>query len=145
MMLISCNKDELEVKALLQQHDWEQMTEIPGDSNYYSFKYFHRVKFSSEETYILEVDWGYVSHHIDTEVGRYKFEPGRDAIIFPDPVDTIVFDELGGGFYYKYFGPWNILQINDTLLMIETDTDYISAYNGYIWSQGDTFAFRAIK
>jgi hypothetical protein len=131
LILYSCEKDKSEsVKESLQQQDWVQMTGFIGDTLYSAFKTFYRLSFRQDDTYYMIVDWGGVSSipdtvTLDTIQGNYEFDPEQEKITFPEEVNIIYLifgEDVPPVKYFVYFTPWKILQVNDTLLMVKSDS-----------------------
>jgi len=138
MLLLSCQKEENRTKELLQQQDWKQLTILPWDSSYAEHKFFHTLRFRADNTYFMETNWSLYDVLMYTETGPYEFNAGDARILFPEAIDTI--DE--GSLYLRiYLSPWQILQIDDTLMIVRSEPDY-QPPAGLVRFYDDTLYFR---
>jgi hypothetical protein len=121
LMLFSCDKDDDRKREMLQKHDWEQLDRLPWDTSYAEHKFFHTLRFNSDGTYFAETNWSYWTTLMYTEYGIYHYDGERDRIEFPQAFDTITSDNL---VLRIYLSPWQIIQINDTLLVVRSEPGY---------------------
>jgi hypothetical protein len=143
LVLFSCNKDEERTKEMLQKHDWEQLDLLPWDTSYAEHKFFHTLRFNEDETYFMEINWSYYQLLLRLKTGVYELHSKGERIVFPNAIDTVVFDELGGN-YDVFLSPWYILQLTDTLLVVKSEPGYKPPDNpgGYTLYEDETLYFR---
>lgn len=150
-LTISCKKDTHSSKEFIQGREWEQLSGFLGDSVYTSMKFFHKVSFNADGTFDMLIDWKGGISFPDTMTltllhGDYDFDPNPDKIIFPKAIDSLLF-KFGSGnpeLYYRYFTPWKILLINDTMLIVETDMSFDPPKEpAFIWFPGYRFHFKS--
>ena len=141
MMHFSCVKEENRTKELLQQHDWEQQMVTPWDSAYLMHKFFYTLRFNADETYFMETNWSFYDTLMYTESGIYKYDAGNDRITFPYAIDTVELDNL---FIRVYLSPWQILQLDDTLMVARSEPGYQPPNDpgGSVRYEDDTLYFR---
>jgi hypothetical protein len=141
LMVFSCDKDDDRTKEILQQYDWEQMAQLPWDTSYTAHKFFHTLRFNADATYFAETNWSYWTTLIYTEYGIFDYDDEGERIEFPQAFDTVTSDNL---FIRVYLSPWQILQLDDTLLVVRSEPGYHPPYDpgGTVRFEGDTLYFR---
>jgi len=121
MLFFSCGKEEDRTKEFLVHHDWEQLGLLPWDTSYNEHKFFHTLRFNTDYTYFMETNWSLYDTMMYTESGIYEYDADHNKIIFPDAIDTI---DQGSVFLRIYLSPWQILQLDDTLLVVGSEPGY---------------------
>ena len=140
VLFFSCKKEEINQRKLLQEHNWEQLGKLSWDSSYNEHKFFHTLRFNADDTFFMETNWSLDDVLMFTETGPYEFNAGDAGILFPEAIDTI--DE--GSLYLRiYLSPWQILQIDDTLMIVRSEPDYQPPDpGGSVRYEDDTLYFR---
>jgi len=138
----SCNKDNDSTLQILQDHDWEQLSRLPGNSSYYMDKYFYKVRFLANDSYFMEATWDHDTASIGNFIGKYDYDENRKTLDFPDAVDTIYNEYYEDAYYFLYFCRWKIHEINDTLLVIAGLQAGNPPMPSVVAFSGDTLYFR---
>ncbi|MCP2043176.1 hypothetical protein [Pontibacter sp. HSC-36F09] len=126
-LFTSCEKEEsIDYKETLTEQEWEQVTGIVDNVYYGNLKQFHRIKFRTDNTYEIILDYGGVSElpdpvKLDTLYGSYSID--KDIIDFHGPVDTLyVGNERTET--KVFINSWKITALNTNTLRTEPITDY---------------------
>jgi hypothetical protein len=152
-LTVSCGEDDSTSKMeSLQEREWAQLSGIIGDSVYAVMKFFHKVRFNENGSYDMLIDWSGGLPFPDTLIltplhGDYVYNPDQEKILFPGIIDSGMVSFNGEPeLYYSYFTPWKILQVNDTLLLVETDKSFSPPKEpAFIWFGGYKFYFKSVE
>jgi hypothetical protein len=121
LLVFSCKEEDVNKLNLLQQQDWEQLGQLAWDSSYTEHKFFYILRFNPDYSYYMETNWSFNGVLMYTETGIYEYDEGDGRIIFPRAIDTI---DQGSVYTRVYLSPWQILQLDDTLLVVRSEPDY---------------------
>ncbi|WP_460880081.1 hypothetical protein [Pontibacter rugosus] len=147
-LFTSCDKEEtIDFKENLIKHDWEQVTGIVDNVYYGSFKQFHKIKFHSDNTYEVILDYGGVSEfpdqvRLDTLYGRYFVD--KNIINFHGPIDTLY--KGNKGIETKVFiNNWRINILDSKTLRTEPIDNYYAPEQPAFITGVSSYLFKPLK
>lgn len=126
-LFTACEKEEsVDYEKYLTKQEWEQVTGIVDNMYYGNLKQFHRIKFRTDNTFEIILDYGGVSEFpdsvkLDTLYGRYSIDKG--IIDFHGPVDTL----YAGNERIEtkvFINSWKITALNANTLRTEPVAGY---------------------